>query len=77
MLGERGPELVVPISRAAGLGRVAGEEPATVIEQHFHIAVEGLISPDNLDDVIEQITDRVRNSNVGLQASDSFRTTEK
>lgn len=77
MLGERGPEIVVPVGRSAGLGRAAGEELATVIEQHFNITIEGLVSPDNLDDVIEQITDRVRNSNVGLQASDSFRTTEK
>jgi TP901 family phage tail tape measure protein len=77
MLGERGPEIVVPVGRSAGLARAAGEELATVIEQHFNITIEGLVSPDNLDDVIEQITDRVRNSNVGLQASDSFRTTEK
>ncbi|MCH8923537.1 MAG: hypothetical protein IIA67_10375, partial [Planctomycetes bacterium] len=76
MLGERGPELVVPISRTAGLGGLG--EPQ-VVEQHFHthINVEGAISPDVLDDVIEQISDRVRNSNIALQASSSFDVTSK
>ncbi len=77
MLGERGPEVVVPVGRSAGLGRAAGEEFATVIQQDFHITVEGLISPDNLSDVIQQISEKVRDNNETLQASDSFRTTEK
>ena len=77
MLGEHAPaikELVVPLP--PGVGGVG--EPQT-IEQHFHthINIEGAISPDVLDEVIEQINVRVRESNVGLQASDSFRFTPK
>ena len=56
------------------VGESLGPGPTTIV-QHFHI--EGMISPDVLDDVIEQISNRVRSSDVGLQASDSFRTTEK
>jgi TP901 family phage tail tape measure protein len=76
MLGERGPELVVPVgrpARAAG-GEELGLGPTTIV-QHFHI--EGMISPDVLDDVIEQISDRVRNNNGGLLASDSLNFTPK
>ena len=77
MLGERGPELVVPISRTVGFDLATGKEFTTVIEQHFHIAVEGLISPDNLSDVIQQINDQVRHSDVHLQATDSFNVTSR
>ena len=50
--------------------------PQAVIEQRFHthINVEGgVISADVLDDVIQQITKRVRNNDIELLASDSLR----
>mgnify|MGYP000300195622 CR=1 FL=1 len=75
LLGEQAPripEAVIPLPR--GLGGFG--EPQT-IEQHFHITVEGLISPDNLSDVIQQISERVRDNDETLQASDSFRMTGK
>ncbi len=74
MLGERGPEAVVPLRQGPG-----GPGEPQVVEQHFHthINIEGAISPDVLDEVIEQINDRVRNSDVALQSSSSFEVIER
>jgi hypothetical protein len=75
MLGERGPEIVVPISRAT---RAAGGEevgPGPTIINNFTIG--GMISPDVLEDVIEQINNWIKQHDGYLQASDSFNVTQR
>jgi hypothetical protein len=44
---------------------------------HFHINVEGLISPDNLTKVVHQISKRVNRGQLHLQASNTFRITKR
>jgi TP901 family phage tail tape measure protein len=78
LLGEQAPripEVVIPLRRNRAGGIELDEGGGVTIVQHFHI--EGVISADVLEDVIEQINKYVRDNDGHLQASDSFNVTSK
>src|SRR6202011_4422691 len=65
LMGEAGREAVIPLDHpqakqqmgAAGMGGT-----------HFHINVKGMISPDNLTQVVKKISDRVNRGQLHLKA---------
>jgi hypothetical protein len=76
MLGERGPEIVVPVGRPART--VGGEELGpgrTIIEQQINI--EGVISDDTLLDFMQKLSELVRSSDAQLDASSSLRVVSR
>jgi len=44
---------------------------------HIHVAVKGLISPDNMNKVIKKINHMVQNRQTTLNASNSLRVTRR
>jgi heterodisulfide reductase subunit C len=44
---------------------------------HVHVAVKGMISPDNLKKVVKKINRAVQNRQTTLKASDSLRVTRR
>jgi hypothetical protein len=67
---------VIPF-RTDRLGGVEPGEGDGAVGTPIQIFIEGMISSDVLDDVIDQISERVRNNDVGLLASDSFNVTQR
>ena len=74
MLGERGPEMVVPLRQGGGgVGGSAADRDGGAVGTAIQIFIEGMISPDVLDDVIQQISERVEGSDVRLSSTSSLR----
>jgi hypothetical protein len=75
LIGEDGPEAVVPLSGRGGSG---GDSDGVVQHHtHFNINVKGMISPDNLSKVCTQISKRVSRGQATLNSSSSFKTTKR
>ena len=78
MLGERGPEMVVPLRQGGGgVGGSAADRDGGAVGTAIQIFIEGMISPDVLDDVIQQISERVEGSDVRLTSSTSLRVVSR
>jgi hypothetical protein len=78
MLGERGPEMVVPLRQGGGgVGGGAAERDGGAVGTAIQIFIEGMISPDVLDDVIQQISERVEGSDVRLSSTSSLRVVSR
>ncbi|KKM82881.1 hypothetical protein LCGC14_1315020 [marine sediment metagenome] len=77
MLGEHAPaikELVVPLLQGGGgVGGSAADRDSGAVGTTIQIFIEGMISPDVLDDVIQQISERVEGSDVRLSSTSSLR----
>jgi hypothetical protein len=79
LAGEAGPEAVLPLNDPKALRQI-GQAIAAASGgggTHLHVNVEGLISPDNLGKVMEQMSNRVRKGQGTLHASNTFRVTKR
>jgi hypothetical protein len=74
LMGEAGREAVIPLDNPRAKQQMGD---AGMGGTHFHINVEGLISPDNLTKVVKKISDRVNRGQLHLQASNTFRITKR
>jgi phage-related minor tail protein len=75
LLGEAGREAVIPLDHPRAKQQMgdSGVGGGT----HISIKVDGMISPDNLAKVVEQINKRVNKGQLRLQASSSHRLTKR
>jgi hypothetical protein len=78
LLGEQGPELVVPLrSKGGGDGRgrgVAGDGSRGTTIQMF---IEGIISADNLEQVMERMSEAVKVNDARLESSSTLRVVSR
>jgi len=74
---ERKREAVLPLEDPNAMGMIRDALGGSGGGTHFHINVEGMISPDNLNKVITQISKRVNRGQSHLLASNSLRVTKR
>ena len=75
MAGEAGREAVIPLDNPSAQQQMRGSGVGG--GTHFHINVEGMISPDNLGKVVEQINKRVNRGQLSLLSSNTLRVTKR
>ena len=73
LIGEAGPEAVVPLS---GRGSAPGSGGG-LGDTHFHFNINGMISDDNMGKVIKKMSRMVTRGQAHLQASESFKNTKR
>ena len=72
--GGSATEAVLPLDDDQAMGKV---RDAVGGGHTFHVNVKGMISPDNLNKVMQQMSKRVANRTATLHASNSFRVTRR
>lgn len=81
---ENGPEAAIPLNDPRAMGHI-GKAVADAIaaqggggvQHHTHVNVNGMISPDNLSKVMDQMSKRVLRGQSTLHASNTLRITKR
>jgi hypothetical protein len=77
LAGEAGREAVIPLDNPHAKQQMDEAGMGGGTHHHLHVNVQGMISPDNLAKVVEQINKRVNRGQLHLQASSSLRISKR